>query len=121
MKSLSIFVRYEIWLLILGLIFVVGYQLLTGRINTKKLLHNKTTDRPSPGRVQLLMLTLVGALYYLLTTAENPRELPDIPNELLLILGGSNLIYLTGKASSFFPSFFQRGEKQDNQTQKGGK
>jgi len=101
-ESLSIFVRYEIWLLILGLIFVVGYQLLTGRINTKKLLHNKTTDRPSPGRVQLLMLTLVGALYYLLRTADDPQKLPEIPNELLLILGGSNLVYLTGKASSFY-------------------
>jgi hypothetical protein len=120
-KSLSIFVRYEIWLLILALIFVVGYQLLTGKISTKKLLHNKTTDRLSPGRVQLLMLTLVGALYYLLSTADNPQKLPEIPNELLLILSGSNLVYLTGKASSFLPSFFRRGEKQDNQTQKGGK
>jgi len=118
MKSLLIFVRFEIWALIAGLMLIVGYQLLTGRINMKKLLFDKTTNRRSPGRVQLLMLTLVGALSYLLMVVEDPNNLPKVPRELLLIMGGSNLVYLTGKVYSSFPSLFQRKEKPDNQTKK---
>jgi hypothetical protein len=120
MESLSLvaFVRFEIWALITALMLVVGYQLLAGRINTKKLLFDKTNNHRSPGRVQLLMLTLVGALSYLLMTVDDPKNLPEVPTELLLIMGGSNLVYLTGKASSSFPSLFQRKEKSDNQTKK---
>jgi hypothetical protein len=118
MESLIIFVRYEIWALIAGLLFIVGYQLLTGRINMKKLLFDKTTNRRSPGRVQLLMLTLVGALSYLLMTVDDPNKLPKVPRELLLLIGGSNFVYLTGKVYSTFPSLFQRKEKPDKQKKK---
>ncbi len=116
MDSLVTFVRFEIWFLVLGLMLIVGYQILTGKINTKKLLNDKKTNRLSPGRVQLIMLTLVGALYYLLMTAENPQALPKISKEMLYLLGGSNAIYLTGKGASFFQSFFQREKKSDTQT-----
>ena len=86
-----------------------------------KLLFDKTNNHRSPGRVQLLMLTLVGALSYLLMAVDDPKNLPEVPTELLLLMGGSNLVYLSGKVHSSFPSLFQRKEKPDNQTTKGGR
>ncbi len=105
METLRIFLHLEMWLILGGLLLLVLYQLLTGRINTTRMLCDKETKQLSPGRVQLLMLTLIGALYYLLHVAQAPTRLPDIPQELLLLLGASNTLYLGGKASPLFPGF----------------
>ena len=56
----------------------------------------------SPGRVQMLVLTLVTAIQYLLTTIGNPAQLPAIPANLLMVLGGSHLVYLGSKALDVF-------------------
>ena len=56
----------------------------------------------SPGRVQMLVLTLVTAIHYLLTTLQNPAQLPAIPANLLMVLGGSHLVYLGSKALDVF-------------------
>ncbi|MGR3309723.1 MAG: hypothetical protein ACUZ77_03015 [Candidatus Brocadiales bacterium] len=53
MENLCLFVRYEIWFLLLGFALVIAYQILTGKINTKGLLLDKETGKLSPGRVQL--------------------------------------------------------------------
>ena len=105
LDNLSLCIRYEIWFLLGSFVLVVAYQLLTGRINTKGLLLDKKVRSLSPGRIQLLMFTLVGALYYLLQVLENPTAFPDISYYLPLILGGSNLFYLGGKSYS---SLFRR-------------
>ncbi len=54
MADLSKFIQFEIFILLGLLMFTIFFQLLTGKINTKNLLHDKKTLRLSSGRVQLL-------------------------------------------------------------------
>ena len=104
METLVKFAQFEIWFLLGGLALVVAYKMLTGKINTTGLLKDKETGAISPGRVQLLLFTLMGAGSYLGMTAtlaaEDPPMLPDVPDELLLVVTGSNLVYLGGKSYS---------------------
>ena len=118
METLSSFVRFEIWALLIGLMLVIGYQILTGRIRIRSMLVDKETHGFSPGRVQLLFLTSVGALYYLAKVADNPAGLPEIPQALLAILGGSSSVYLAGKAAPILSSLFSHEAKSDKRTQK---
>ena len=100
MEQLILIIRFELWL-ILGLFtFVVAYEMLTGAINMRGLLDDKVSGALSPGRVQLLISTVMGAGYYLLLAIEQAPggRLPDIPEEALLLVGGSQLLYLGGKA-----------------------
>lgn len=99
MSTLMMFARYEIGFLLAALIAVVAYQILTGRINTRGLLSEKTTNGlggVSPARVQLLLFTLAFA-FYILSQIANSRQFPTIDTKWLLILGGSHSIYLGGK------------------------
>ncbi len=99
MQMLMTFVRYEVDFMLVSLALIVVYQLLTGQINTARLLEDKgKTPQLSPERVQLLMVTLVGALFYLTQAVSHPSQFPTLPRELLALLGGSNLLYLGGKA-----------------------
>ena len=93
--------RIEIWGLLVGLAIVVFYRMLTGTINTKRLLHNKGGRSGfSPGRLQLLMSTMAFVFYYIGQLLSNAKtgEFPAVPREMLLLLGGSHLFYLGGKA-----------------------
>ena len=90
------------------LLAIVSYQLVTGKISTAGMLSDKEEGGVSPGRVQLLVVTLFAALYYLVLTSDNPKQLPEMPSELLLILGGSNLLYLGGKASQPLLDFLHK-------------
>jgi len=56
----------------------------------------------SPGRAQLLVLTILTALQYLLATIQNPSRLPPLPAGLVSVLGGSQAVYLGAKAWSIF-------------------
>ena len=98
MEVLVGFLRFEIGLLLGGLIFVVIYRLVTGQINLSGLLTDGETGNFSPGRLQLLAFTLAGALYYIYLAASNPGQLPQFPQELLFLFGGSQLVYLGGKS-----------------------
>lgn len=91
-------IRVEVWVLLGGLTIVVAYQLLTGRISVRGLLSGPDGNL-SAARVQLLVATLVGAFVYLSQVISQPGELPTVPTWLLVGLGGSELIYLWGKAS----------------------
>jgi hypothetical protein len=105
LNTLSTFLRYELWILLVGLLLIVGYQLLTGRINTDGLLSEKGTKGGfSPARLQLLIFTVGIAFYYFIKvvdqtspTALEKKALPELPTEFLLILTGSNLFYLGSK------------------------
>ena len=86
---------------------VVAMKLLTGEINTSGLLYGRVSARKrgqdqyfSPERVQLLVFTLAAAFYYLtlVLTNPNPGAWPDVPKAWPTLLGGSNAIYLSGKA-----------------------
>jgi hypothetical protein len=100
MKSLAAFVYYEAWFLIVAFFVLIGYQILTGKIKTNGLLSAKDSKGGiSPARIQLLVLTLTGAFYYLAQVTKNPAAgLPTVPQQLLLALGGSNLFYAARKA-----------------------
>jgi hypothetical protein len=102
-----IFVQYEIAFLLAGLAAVVGYQILTGRINTKGLLNDKANGVGSfsPARLQLLMFTLATAAYVLSKVvgsiaAGGPEggQFPEIDPNVLVVLGGSHALYLGAKA-----------------------
>ena len=56
----------------------------------------------SPGRVQLLVLTVLTALQYLLSTMHDPSHLHPIPAGPVAVLGGSQAVYLGLKAWSVF-------------------
>ncbi len=57
---------------------------------------------PSPGRIQLLVLTVLTALQYLLATIHDPSHMPSLPSNLVTALGGSQIVYLGSKAWSMF-------------------
>ncbi|HVP53372.1 MAG TPA: hypothetical protein VMU45_00125 [Candidatus Eisenbacteria bacterium] len=100
-------VRWEVWIFLLALAGTVAFQLLTGRINTTNLLSRKlggSRGDISPERVQLLATTLGAAFYYVMQAAAAAKsgKLPDVPETWPAVMGGSNLIYLGGKAYARF-------------------
>lgn len=108
MPELSSIVKWELGVFLLALAGIILVQLLTGSINTHNLLcgriagASRKEDRYyfSPERVQLLILTLAAALNYLdlVFTNSQPGKFPDVPQTWPAIVGGSNFIYLSGKA-----------------------
>jgi hypothetical protein len=104
-----IVLRYEIWILLITLAAVVFYQLVTGRINTRGLLRDKVSGRSfSPGRLQMLIITTVVPLYYMLLIfkSEKPGELPEVPGTLLMMMAGSHAFYLGGKLAGLLRQLF---------------
>lgn len=109
MNTFATVLRYEIWIFLMVLAAVVAYQLLTGRINPRGLLRDKMGGRAfSPGRLQMLIVTVGGALYYVVLVLSNTKtgEFPEVPKELLLALGGSQAFYLGGKLSLLLMQVF---------------
>jgi len=99
MNTLFTFMRYEMFFLLASLAAIVGYRLLTGRINTKGLLTDKVTHEFSPGRLQMLIATALVAIYFIVQVLET-EKMPQLPQEFILALGGSHLLYLGGKTYS---------------------
>lgn len=119
-------VAWEIKGLLVALFAIITGQLLTGQISTRNLLYGRKSDagQPildadgnktgfrktqntlyfSPERVQLLMFTLSAGFYYLTQVLSNktPGTLPDVPTSWTAAMGGSNVIYLGGKALARF-------------------
>ncbi|MEH6629821.1 MAG: hypothetical protein V7776_03290 [Halopseudomonas aestusnigri] len=85
---------------------IIAFGLLSGRINLTGLLKDKENGEFSPGRLQLLIFTIGGGVFYLSKILSDPhlKSLPEVPNEVLLIIGGSNLGYLLAKVYSRFIS-----------------
>jgi hypothetical protein len=96
--------------LIGGFFVIIGWRLFTGGIPLDYLLYGGRRDRISgdyseffsPGRVQLLIVSVVMAGYYLAQVIHDPTRFPEIPTSWLVALGGSHGIYLGGKAQSLF-------------------
>lgn len=115
------FIRYEVWCLIGAFFLLIGYRTLTGNIKISGLVLAKDREGGiSPARIQLLVFTLTGAFYYLMTIIGNPcpNHVPDIPRQLLIVLGGSNLFYAGSKVYSLAP--WHRGEANEEKPKKGG-
>ena len=99
MTTLITVARYEVGVVICAITAIVIYQLLTGSINTRGLLSEKTPaglGPISPARVQLFLFTLAFAIY-LLSQIAISHQFPEIETKWLLLLGGSHSIYLGGK------------------------
>ncbi len=99
-------IQYAIlpWLLLF--FAAVALQILRGDINTKGLLRSHSSGEIDPERVAIMGTTLFAAGAYLLQAFEtgaiyvpatNSYHMPDIPEALLVLLGGTNSIYLGGK------------------------
>lgn len=91
-------IRLEVWAFLGGAAVIVLYKLLTGRINLAGLLG--TGDNAiTAHRVQMLLITFYVALDYVRRVAAAPHlaTLPDVPQNMLLLLGGSHTLYLGGK------------------------
>ena len=109
MPLLAQIIKWEIEIFLFALAALVAIKLLTGEINTRGLLWGRISGRPkknnqdqyfSPERVQLLLFTIGAGFYYLemVLNNPNPSTLPDVPQTWPITLGGSNAIYLAGKA-----------------------
>jgi|SRR5580700_6714210 hypothetical protein len=97
MPTISWIITLEVQLFLLALFGIVAVQMLTGKINTKGLLCGKGADGSlSPERVQLLAATFAAAFEYLSKVLRNPTptQLPDVPENWLLLFGGSQALYL---------------------------
>jgi hypothetical protein len=123
MPDFTNLISWEIQIFLLVLFGIVVIQLLTGQISTKNLLYGRKNDTGepivgtdglpkgrkkddsiyfSPERVQLLLFTLGAAFYYLTQVLNNPNPgtFPPLPQSWPAVIGGSNAIYLGGKAYS---------------------
>jgi hypothetical protein len=111
MNSLFKVGEYGGFVLFLAFFAVVVWKMITGEISLDGLLESKDdqgTRSFSPERAQLLIFTLLVAGKYVLAVIQNPHRdsLPDLSAELVAVLGGSQAIYIGGKAwSRFAPSF----------------
>lgn len=98
-------------ILLFGFIGVVLWKLITGGISLDYLLYGdarrvRRGTGPSvffsPGRAQMLMMSVSFAGYYLLQVIQDPTHFPDVPDGLLAVLAGSHAVYLGGKAQSLY-------------------
>jgi hypothetical protein len=96
-------------ILLSGFFGLIAWRLFTGEITLSCLLYGDRRDRGrasgysaffSPGRTQLLMVTMLTAGYYLFQLIHDPTTFPEIPVAWVVALGGSQAIYLGGKAQS---------------------
>ena len=97
---LATFVNFEISLFLTVIASIVIYFLLKGRINLRGLFFEKNKRRTySWERVQVLILTFGFSAYYLILVRYESAsgKLPKFPEEFLLLLGGSNIVYLWSK------------------------
>jgi hypothetical protein len=99
MDTLFTVMRYEMFFVFAALAFIVGYRMLSGHINTKGLLLDKVTKEFSPGRLQMLIVTSFVAIYFVMQVLEM-EKMPQLPQEFILALGGSHILYLGGKTYS---------------------
>jgi hypothetical protein len=89
---------------------VVGWQVTTSKINLSGLMYDKSSGAFSPGRLQLLLFTLLVAVSYmmaltgfavpgsLIEAPGKPDLLPNIDKWVVSVLGGSSASYLGGKS-----------------------
>ncbi len=101
------FIRLSLAIFLAALALLVAFQMLTGAINLRGLLTDKVSGVFSPGRLQLLAATAMGAGWYLMQalSGKSVLTLPDMPGELLTAIGGSNALYLLGKLRSAYQTW----------------
>ncbi len=100
MPDLTQVIVWEGEAFLLAVFGVVALRILTGGIRTRGLIEGTTAAGSrfvSASRVQLLIATLVAAGQYLTQVVEHPQKFPEISQNWLLLLGGSQVLYLGSK------------------------
>lgn len=92
-----------------GLALAFAYAMFNGDIQMNGLFstdvdNDGIADEFHPERVQMILISLFGLAGYALMTIDAATAsktaltvLPDVPEELVMLLGASNSMYLTGK------------------------
>ena len=98
-------VRFEVDAIISGFMIVVGWKLLTGRINLRGLLSDGPGRPISPTKAQMLVISGGAVLAYLQQVGATlggsaPNALPQPSDAVLMAFGGSQLVYLGGQLVS---------------------
>lgn len=84
----------------LGLVGLVGWAMASGRLPMRSMLAPRPGESDGVDRLQLFAAVLFGLVYYLVICLKAPREalaMPDVPDQLLWALGGSQGFYLLTK------------------------
>ena len=110
MPNVAVLAAWEGIILMAGFFGLIFWKMLTGEISLDCLLYGDARARLgtgystffSPGRAQMLMFTVVSAMYMLLQVIQNPTKFPDMPSALVAFLGGSHAVYLGGKAQALY-------------------
>jgi hypothetical protein len=103
MTFLPKLIFWEVSVLLAGFLGIVLWKILTSKIDLEGLLSGDDASGNtsfSPGRAQLLILTMLVALQYVMQVIHNPAAFPQIPGSWVAALGGSQVVYLGGKAQS---------------------
>jgi hypothetical protein len=120
MLDAAAFAIWQTTAFLYALFGAVAVKLLVGEINVAHLLedklpavamqaranagrHRQQRGRLSFERVQLLVFTIGVAIAYISEAYANRSSgvLPDVPESMLVVLTGSNGVYLAGKAWTF--------------------
>ena len=83
-----------IFIIFIGLI--VAWKILRGEIDMTKVISEEGSDKASLSRFQMLVWTFIIGLSFLYLVILNDA-IPDIPNEVLALLGISGGTYLISK------------------------
>lgn len=102
MRSLLTVARWEMIILVAAFGAVTLWKLFQSANFSDLIRSSDGTRAISPARVQLLMLTALTALQYLLATLRDPSHFPAVPQGLVMGIGGSQALYLGAKAWSIF-------------------
>ena len=124
MGSVTAILRFEILLFLGALSLIIFYQLLAGNINMRRLLFAKGqaaagpstrrwTSGLSPSRIQMLIVTTGVGFYLLAEVLRDPNHFPEIPTGLLLLMAGSETIYLARKANNLI---LRRSRSRNSET-----
>lgn len=105
MHWLAELAHWEVLGFLMALLSLICVQLLAGQINTRGLFLGRKGDGTqyfSPERVQLMLFTIGFAFQFLAGVLRDPSKFPVVSESWILVLGGSHLLYLGGKAGAFF-------------------
>ena len=97
------FGRWGLTALIAGFGAAILWKLLTSGVRLRGVLLAQDGS-VSPGRVQLLLATLFTAWRFLPGIMHHPAHWPDISGGLVMMMGGSQIVYLAAKAWSLYQS-----------------
>jgi len=97
MTSVATLAYWQGLVLLGGFFEIIFWRLLTRQISLAGLLQ-ADDEGFSPARAQMLMVTLLVAMQYLMRVIQLGTAFPELPQSWLAALGASHGVYLGGKA-----------------------